>query len=143
MTQASIAAEGALKRRRITVADIPEPPPGYWSNCFAIGNLVVIAGMVGKDAGDQPTAQGDAYAQSVIAFQRMKKFVEAAGGKMSDIIKINAFLADIRHRDAFVKARQEFFKDDFPPCTVVGGVFFSRPDFLVEVEAWAMVGSGD
>lgn len=131
------------KRRRIIVPDVPEPPPGYWSNCFAIGNLVVIAGMVGKDTKDKPAAPGDAYQQSVIAFTRMKQFVEAAGGKMSDIIKLNAFLVDIRDREGFVKARQEFFRDDFPPCTVVGGTLFARPELLVEVDAWAIVGSGD
>ena len=36
------------KRRRITVPEVPEPHEGTWSNCFVIGNLVVIAGMVGK-----------------------------------------------------------------------------------------------
>jgi enamine deaminase RidA (YjgF/YER057c/UK114 family) len=133
----------SAKRRRIVVPDIPEPPPGFWSNCYAIGNLVVMAGMVGKDKDNKPIGPGDAYQQSMVAFQRMKMFLEAAGGKMSDIIKLNAFLTDIRDRDHFVKARQQFFKGDFPPCTVVGGTLFAAPDFLVEVDAWAIIGSGD
>jgi len=134
---------GKNKRRRIVVPEVPEPPPGYWSNCYVIGDLVVIAGMVGKNAKNELVGPGDALAQSIQAFTRMKLFVEAAGGKMNDIIKLNAFLTDIRHRQAFVEARQKFFKDDFPPCVVVAGTVFAQPEYLVEVEAWAIIGSGD
>lgn len=131
------------KRRRIVVPDIPEPPPGYWSNCYAIGNLVVIAGMVAKGSDGKAMYPGDAYRQSQVAFERMKRFMEAAGGKMSDIIKLGGFVTDIRDREGFVKARQEFFSGDFPPCTIVGGTLFATPGLLVEVDAWAIIGSGD
>ncbi len=134
---------GRNKRRRIVVPQVPEPPPGYWSNCYVIGDLVVMAGMVGKDEKNELVGPNDALAQSIQAFARMKLFIEAAGGRMHDIIKLNAFLSDIRHRLAFVEARQQFFKDDFPPCTVVGGTSFAQPEFLVEVDAWAIIGSGD
>ncbi len=130
------------KRRRITVPEVPEPPEGTWSNCFVIGNLVVIAGMVGKDSRNELVGPGDAYAQTLQAFTRMKLFVEAAGGKMSDIIKLNVFLNDIRHRIAFVEARKQFFSGDFPPCVVVGGNVFAQPEYLVEIEAMAILGSG-
>ncbi len=130
------------KRRRITVPEVPEPPEGTWSNCFVIGNLVVIAGMVGKDSKNELVGPGDAYAQTMQAFTRMKLFVEAAGDKMSDIIKINVFLNDIRHRIAFVEARKQFFSGDFPPCVVVGGNVFAQPEYLVEIEAMAILGSG-
>jgi 2-iminobutanoate/2-iminopropanoate deaminase len=131
------------KRRRIILPEVPEPPPGYWSNCFVIGNLVVIAGMVGRDSRNELAGPGDPYAQTVAAFERMKLFVEAAGGKMSDIIKLNVFLTDIRHRIPFVEARQKFFSGDFPPCVVVGGNVFAAPELLVEIEAMAILGSGD
>lgn len=131
------------KRRRITVPQVKEPAPGMWSNCYVIGNFVVIAGMVGKDDNDQLVGPGDPYKQSVALFKRMRYFIEAAGGKMSDIIKLTAYVTDIRHRQAFIKARQEAFTGDFPPCVVVGGTVFAQPEYLVEVDAWAILGSGD
>lgn len=130
------------KRRRIIVPEVKEPPEGYWSNCFVIGNLVVIAGMVGKDSRDELVGPGDAYAQSVAAFERMKLFVEAAGGKISDIVKLTVYLADIRHRIPFVEARKKFFSGDFPPCAIVGGLLFAQPEYLVEIESMAILGSG-
>jgi 2-iminobutanoate/2-iminopropanoate deaminase len=131
------------KRRRIIAPGVAEPAPGLWSNCFAIDNLLVIAGMVGRSKDGEIQALGDPYRQSVLAFERMKAFVEAGGGTMSDIIKLNCYLTDIRHRDAFIKARKEFFSDDFPPCVVIGNVTFADSRFLVEVEALAIIGSGD
>lgn len=131
------------KRRRIVVPQVPEPPPGYWSNCYVVGDLVVISGMVGKDENNELVGPGDALAQSVQAFTRMKLFIEAAGGRMGDIIKLNAYLTDIRHRQAFIDARQKFFSGDFPACTVVAGTVFSHPEFLIEVDAWGILGSGD
>lgn len=130
------------KRRRVTVPWIKEPEPGLWSNCFVIGNMVVIAGMVGRDADGNIAGPGDPYKQSIALFERMRAFVEAAGGTMADIVKLNAFLADIRHRPAFIEARRQFFSGDFPPCVVVGNVAFAQPEYLVEVEAMAIIGSG-
>lgn len=129
------------KRKRIIVPSIAEPPPGFWSNCIVVDRLIIMAGMVGKDE-ENNTIPGDAYEQSVLLFRRMKAFIEAAGAQMNDIIKMNAFIADIRHRDVFVKARQEFFTGDFPPCTVVGGTLFAKPEYLIEVDCWAIIGSG-
>lgn len=131
------------RRRRIIAPGVAEPAPGLWSNCFVIDNLVVMSGMVGRAKDGTILALGDPYKQSVLAFERMQAFMEAAGGKMSDIVKLGAFLVDIRHRDEFVKARQQFFRDDFPPCTVIGNVAFADSRFLVEVDAWAILGSGD
>lgn len=134
--------ETARKRRRVIVPGIKEPEPGLWSNCFVIDDLVIIAGMVGRDFEGNLVGAGDPYLQSVALFERMRAFVEAAGGRMSDIIKLNAYLLDIRHRQAFIEARRKFFTDDFPPCVVIGNVTFAQPEYLVEVEAMAILGSG-
>jgi len=131
------------KRRRIVVPEVQEPPEGYWSNCFVIDKFVVIAGMIGRNPKNELVGPGDPLAQSIAAFERMKLFVEAAGGKMSDIVKLTAYLTDIRHRNAFVEARRKFFTGDFPPCVVVGGVVFAHPEYLVEIDAYAILGCGD
>lgn len=131
------------KRRRVIVPEVQEPPEGYWSNCLVIGNFVTIAGMVGRDSKNELVGPGDPYAQTVAAFERMKLFVEAAGGKMSDIVKLTAYLTDIRHRLPFVEARKKFFTGDFPTCVVVGGTVFAQPEYLVEIESIAILGSGD
>jgi 2-iminobutanoate/2-iminopropanoate deaminase len=130
------------KRRRVTATGVNEPSAGLSSNCFVVGDFVILTGLTARDPDGQPTALGDAYGQAVVTFERMKALIEAAGGSMSDIVKLNCFLTDIRHRDGFVKARKEFFTGDFPPCAVVGGVSFTEPELLIEVDGWAILGSG-
>ncbi len=81
--------------------------------------------------------------QSVHCFERMKAYMEAAGGNLGDIVKLTIYFVDIHgHRSAFHKARKEFFSGDFPTCVGVGGVTLVSPDILVEVEALAIIGSG-
>jgi enamine deaminase RidA (YjgF/YER057c/UK114 family) len=131
------------KRRRVTAAGVSEPDASLSSNCFVVGDLVIITGLTARDADGQVTAIGDAYGQATVLFGRMRALIEAAGGAMSDIIKLNCYLTDIRYRDDFVRVRQEFFTGDFPPCVVLGGVSFTTPELLIEVDAWAILGSGD
>jgi 2-iminobutanoate/2-iminopropanoate deaminase len=134
-------SEEAMKRRRVVVPGVSEPDEGLSSNCFVVGNFVVISGLTARDADGKPTALGDPYQQATTIFERIKAFMSAAGGTMSDIIKLNCYLTDIRHRDDFVRARRHFFVNDFPPCVVIGGVVFTSPELLMEIDAWAILDS--
>ncbi|MGE0522195.1 MAG: RidA family protein [Variibacter sp.] len=129
------------KRRRVTAPGVSEPGNGLSSNCFVVDDLVVINGMTARTSEGKPAAPGDAYTQAVIAFERIKALMEAAGGTMGDIVKLNCYLTDIRHRDGFVQARRKFFTGDFPPCVVLGGVVFTDADLLIEIDAWAVLDS--
>ena len=131
------------KRRRVTAPGVHESEPGLSSNCFVVGDFVVLNGLTARDADGMVVGLGDPYAQAVAVFRRMQALMAAAGGAMGDIIKMTCYLVDIRHREAFVRARREFFTGDFPPCVVVGGVAFTVPEMLIEVEAWAILGCGE
>lgn len=129
------------KRYRVTAPNVSEPGHGIASNCFVVGDMVFLSGMTARDLEGKVTAIGDANQQAVCVLNRMKSLLEAAGGTMSDIVKLNCFLTDIRYRDDFVRARKEFFTDDFPPCTLIGGVSFTTPELLIEVDGFAVLGS--
>jgi 2-iminobutanoate/2-iminopropanoate deaminase len=132
----------AMKRERILTPESHEPEPGMWSNCFKVGNLVIMAGMASKGLDGKVAHKADPYQQTVFSFRRMKAYVEAAGGTMDDIVKLTCYLTDIRFRPDFVRARKEFFKGDFPPCVVIGNVTLASEEILVEIDAWGIVGSG-
>ena len=88
------------KKRRITSPLVYEPEEGTWSNCFLVGDQIVLAGMVSLDKDRQVVGENDAYAQSIQAFTNMKNLVEAAGGTMADITKLTTFLTNMEHRPA-------------------------------------------
>lgn len=131
-----------MRYEKIVAEGVPEPKAGSYTNCKKVGNQVFISGMVAWDSQLRPLGGNDAYEQSRIIFGYIKKLMEAAGGKMDDVMTITVYTTDMRHQPAFWKARAEFFKGDFPCSTLVcvHSLFF--PELLVEVSATGVIGAG-
>ena len=128
--------------RRVTSPDAPEPPPETWSNCLVVGNVAYIAGLTAR--APDGSAQGglDDYEQAHAIFAKIKALVEAAGGTMADVVKINVYVTDIRRREQVWKARREFFSGNFPVSTLVEVSKLADPAITVEIEAVAHLGAG-
>ena len=129
------------RKRRITSAKVAEPPPGTWSNCLAINNLLFVAGMTAR-TGTEIIGGNDVYAQSKAIFQKIKDLLEAGDAKMDDVVKVVIFVTDIKRREEVWKARKEFFTGDCPVSTLVEVSALAMPELLVEVEAVAIKGAG-
>jgi enamine deaminase RidA (YjgF/YER057c/UK114 family) len=128
-------------KKRIGSPHVPEPPPQTWSNCLVVGQQVFVAGMTARSG--QDIAGGDSmYEQARAIFTKIKHLIEAAGGRMDDIVKVNIFVTDIRRREEVWKARREVFTGDFPVSTLVEVSALATPDLLVEIEAVAILGAG-
>ena len=63
----------------------------------------------------------------------------AGGGTLADIVKITTFLTDIRYREELVPIREEFFGKTTPAATQVAVSALGRPEWLIEVEAIAVL----
>ena len=85
----------------------------------------------------------NAYEQSKIIFDKIKALIEAAGGTMAEIVKVNIFLTDIKDRQQVWDARREFFSGDFPVSTLLEVSKLVHPDMCVEIEAVGFLGSRD
>ena len=88
--------------------------------------------------------EGDAsmYGQAKTTFTKIRHMVEAAGGKMDDIIEMTIYVTDIKNNTKVWKARAEFFKGNFPASTLVEVSALAAPEILVEIEAIAHIGKG-
>jgi enamine deaminase RidA (YjgF/YER057c/UK114 family) len=82
------------------------------------------------------------YGQSKAIFEKIRHLMEAAGGRMDDIVKVVIFVTDIKRREDVWKARREAFSGDFPVSTLVEVRALAAPELLVEVEAIAVLGAG-
>lgn len=125
------------KITQVTAPGAPEPEAGNFSNCLKVGSQLFMSGMTASDPG------GNAYTQSVSCLQKVEALVEAAGGRMSDVVKITVFLTDIGHRAEFSKAREEFFPGRKPCSSLIGIKSLARPGLTVEIEAMAIIGAGE
>src|SRR5215475_1264555 len=116
-------------------------PPAYSQGVKVSGaqTILYIAGQVAYDAGGKPAHPGDFKAQARAVFQALKAQVEAGGGTLANVVKINTYLTDIRHRADLVPIREEFFGKKGPASTLVAVAALAQPDWLIEVEAIAVV----
>jgi 2-iminobutanoate/2-iminopropanoate deaminase len=124
-----------MKIARVSSPHVKEPAPGTWSNCRVYGNQVFIAGMTANDGKGGVLGDGTMYSQARETLTKIKHLIEAAGGTMNDIIRVDIYVTDIRQREEVWKARKEFFTGDFPTSTLVEVRALATPQLLVEVNA--------
>ena len=127
---------------RIVSDRVGEPPGETWSNCLRVGSQVFIAGMTARGAEFDAIDGAGAYRQAGIILAKIKSLIEAAGGAMSDIVKLTIFVTDIGQRQEVWRARREFFTGDFPVSTLVEVSALALPEMEVEIEAVAILGAG-
>jgi 2-iminobutanoate/2-iminopropanoate deaminase len=127
--------------QRITTPEVAEAEPGLWSNCLVVDKMVYLAGMTARGK-DLKTIEGlDEYQQTKVIFQKYEALMPAAGGKMSDIVKLTIFVTDISQRQKVWQARREFFTGDFPTCALVEVSNLASPEILVEIQGIAHLGA--
>jgi enamine deaminase RidA (YjgF/YER057c/UK114 family) len=104
-----------------------------------IGSLVFLAGQVALDEKGEPTHLGDFKAQARAVLDAVKRLVEASGSSVDRIVKLTVFLTDARYRPDFGPIRDAFFGGKVPPLAVIEVGALMRPEWLIEVEAIAVV----
>lgn len=126
--------------RRVTTPDAPEPPPERWSNCLVVDGIAYVSGMVARGAANLDKM--DEYEQAKEIFRKIKALIEAAGGQMSDVVKVIIYVTNIKNNTKVWKARAEVFSGNFPASTLVQVAALASPEILVEIEAIAHIGKG-
>jgi enamine deaminase RidA (YjgF/YER057c/UK114 family) len=72
-------------------------------------------------------------------FGAVNALVEHAGGTLDNVVKITTFVTDVRRRMDFRQVRDEFFGVRGPASTMVEVSSLSHPDYLIEIEAVAIL----
>jgi enamine deaminase RidA (YjgF/YER057c/UK114 family) len=127
-------------KQRMSSPHVPEPPLQTWSNCLVVGNQVFTAGMTAR-TGAEVVGGASMYEQARAVFTKIKHLIEAAGGHMDDVVKVNIFVTDITRREEVWQARRECFTGNFPVSTLVEVSALAAPELLVEIEAVAILGA--
>lgn len=111
-------------------------PKAPYSPVVVDGDLVFTAGQVGFDEQGE-LVPGGIEAQTRRALENLSACLAAAGCGLADVLKVNAFLADLGEFEAYNEVYREFFREPYPARTTVGAAL---PGGLrVELEAVARV----
>ena len=118
-------------------------PNGHFSQATTIearGRLVFISGMTSKGADGSVVGVGDLEAQTRQMCENVKAAVEAAGGTLADICRVDVYVKDMAGFDVIHRVRREYFPDPPPASTMVQVSGFTHPDYLIEMNAIAVIG---
>jgi len=116
-------------------------PPTYHQAVKVTGGqtILFLSGQVAYDEKGGPAHRGDFQAQAREVFRALKAQVEAGGGTLANIVKLTTFLTDVRHRADLLPVREEFFGKKMAASTLVEVSHLAHPDWLIEVEAIAVL----
>jgi 2-iminobutanoate/2-iminopropanoate deaminase len=117
-------------------------PSGHFSHATAIaaqGRLVFISGMTARRADGAIAGRGDIEAQTRQVCENLKAAVEAAGGTMADICRVDVYVRNMEHFEAIHRVRREYFSEPLPASTMVEVTKMTAPEFLIEISAIAVV----
>ncbi len=117
-------------------------PQTYSHVIVATGSkLVFIAGQEPEDGQGNLVGAGDLAAQARQVFTNLGRALTAGGARPDQVAKMTIFVANYRreHLAVIEQARVALFGDHKPVDTLVGVATLSRPDFLIEVDAIAVV----
>ena len=127
-------------KRRIAVSSgsYLEPILGF-TRAVRIGSHIAVAGTAPIADGGGTAAKGDVCAQTIRCLEIVEKAISDAGGSLSDVVRTRIMLTDMTRWQEAGRAHGEFFGSIRPATTLVQVVAFVDPDWLVEIEADAIV----
>ncbi len=114
-------------------------PFGY-SHAIQIDNTLYISGQIPLDQEMNVVGKKDMAVQTGLVYENLKKVLEDAGGNMTNIVMMNIYCTDIEAFDKETRhLRRRYFGDYYPAVTAVEVKRLSRPDFMIEIEAVAVL----
>ena len=132
-------ADPADGRQRIPALSPFEEEIGF-TRAIRAGSIIAVSGTVGTEA-DGSVAE-DAGAQADRCFALIRQHIEQLGGRMADVVRIRMFVTDIKDADAVSAAFSRALKSTRPTGTLVAIAGLYDPRWKVEIEADAVIGSG-
>ncbi|MFE0253984.1 RidA family protein [Streptomyces sp. NPDC059010] len=125
---------------RIPAPDGVAPAAQYTHVVLGTGRFVAVSGQLALDEHGGLVGEGDPAAQARQVFENLRRCLAAAGATFDDVVKLTYFVTDMSHMPALRAARAEHIPDDrLPAASAVQVAGLVRPEFLMEVEAFAVV----
>lgn len=104
------------------------------------GKHVFVAGQIARDVNGNVVGKGDMAAQIVQVGENIKACLEAAGATLDDIVRTVTYVTDMEEYFKYPDERLRYFSKAAPTSTTIGVTRLASLDFMVEVEAYAIVG---
>ncbi|MBV8933744.1 MAG: RidA family protein [Kutzneria sp.] len=130
--------------QRVTVAPDVAPGNGYAHAVTASGRFAFVSGQVSVDTRGNPVGVGDLAAQTRQALTNLRIVLGALGADWTDVVRFTWYLTDVSRIQVIRDVRDEMIRGPLgdlpnPASSLVQVAALVRPEFLVEVEAVAVL----
>ena len=106
------------------------------------GRTIWLRGQCPQNLDDSKNIEShDPAEQTRKVMENIQQLIEEAGGKMEHLVKIVVYITDVRHRDSIYKMIGKFTKEVHPVSTGLVVQALARPEWLVEIDATAVIPS--
>ena len=126
----------------------PNVSPGtpIYANAVVVDNLIFVSGMTAQSFAEGNCLTNTAQDQTVVCYDKLKQVLEEAGSCLENLVRTLILFKDMKDYPVVRATELEYFKKhapslvDAPPAsTVLQAAMLARPEFLVEIEAIAVV----
>ena len=125
------------KKIRVSSGAVWEDKVGY-SRAVRVGNIIEVSGTAAIDR-DKIISPNNVQGQTKFIIQKIERALKEVGGTLNDVVRTRIYVTDISQWEAVGKVHGEYFKDIKPATTMVEVKSLIDPNFLVEIEATAIL----
>jgi len=127
---------------------VPNVAPGtpIYASAVVVDNLIFVSGMTAQTFEDGNCLTYTAHDQTIVCLTKLKKTLEDAGSCLENLVRTLVLFKDMKDYPVVRAAELEFYREHAPALleappgsTVLQAAALARPEFLVEIEAIAVV----
>ncbi len=126
------------KRTSVSSGSPYEPTIGI-SRAVRLGNVISVSGTAPLSPEGITIEPGNPIAQTHRCLDIIRKAIEQLGGKIEDVIRTRIYLTRIEDWDIIGRVHGEYFRNVRPASTMIQVSRFIDREWLVEIEADAIV----
>lgn len=114
-------------------------PPGPYAQAYRAGNTIYVSGQVPFNPDTGKPISGGIKEQTRLTFENISAVLDAGGASLKNVVKVNAWLRDLKDFSGFNAVYKEYFTEPPYPArtTLQSGAVL--PEFLIEVEVTAVL----
>jgi enamine deaminase RidA (YjgF/YER057c/UK114 family) len=124
----------------IQPSQLPAPEP--YSLGIRVDNMLWVAGQCAIGDDGELVGPGDPRAQAACIYRRIGLILAEAGATPQDVTFVRTYMTDMRFGPVIREERYKFFQGHKPASTTVQVVALAQPEYLLEVEVYAVIRSG-
>ena len=130
-----------MPKRQISTSAL-HSPSGVFSQATTIeatGRFVFVSGMTARRPDGSIAGVGDIREQTRQVCENVRAAVRAAGGTLADVCRVDVYVRDMEDFAKIHEVRAQYFTEPLPASTMVEVSKLAHPDYLIEINAIAVV----